>query len=363
MKKVVYSGLTIFLTLIVVLTGCGSKETSNQQPSGQQPSSSNNNQSASDTNTGNTGETIKLRVAGQYPIEHPNTEALMKFTERVNKETNGAIEFQVFPANQLGDYTLIYEEIMRGTVDLGLISIPTQFDARFDINWTGYLAETYAQAREVFAPDSFIFKTNESLNENLGVKFLGFHVEGFGGIGSVKELNEPANPTVDKGVLLRVPPIDIFRRDIEALGFRTVSIPYAELYTAMQTGVADGWAGGPPVANYHDVGDIIKHYYQYNNFFEIVPLLMNLELWNQLGEENQNIITAAASDLMMESMDIAEENDQYYRDEMEKIGIDIIEFTDEELKNLAEHTRKTTWPALKENLGEEIVEGLLSSYE
>src|SRR5690606_3013456 len=113
---------------------------------------------------------------------------------------------------------------------------------------------------------------NEKLLEEAGIKYLGFHVEGLGGIGTVKPLKNVTDPGADKGVLLRVPPIDIYKQAMDDFGFRTVSIPYAELYQALQTGVADGWAGGPPVANYHDVSDVIKHYYQYNDWFEMVPI-------------------------------------------------------------------------------------------
>jgi len=309
------------------------------------------------------GKNFKFKVAGGYPADHPNTIALMKFKETVEEETNGEIELNVFPASQLGDYTLIYEEIMKGTVEMGLISIPTNFDERMAINWVNYLAESYDVAKEVYTPGSFFYETNEKLNDEVGIKYLGFHVEGFGGVGTMKELSDPKTPGTDKGILLRVPPIDIYKQSSDDFGFRTVSIPYAELYQALQTGVADGWAGGPPVANYYDVGDIISHYYQYNDFFEMVPLLMNNEKWEEIGEKNQEIIKNASQVMMMDSFEQAEKDDQHYMDKMAEEGIEVITFSDEELKSFADHTRETTWPKLKDKLSEEIYDGLTEAYK
>ncbi|WP_240374024.1 TRAP transporter substrate-binding protein DctP [Bacillus piscicola] len=338
------------IVCIFVLAACGGGNTGEKEEA--------TAETASDTE-----ETFTFKVAGQYPEDHPNTQALKKFKETVEQESNGAITLDLYPAAQLGDYTLVYEEIMRGTIDMGLISIPTDFDERLAINWVNYLAESYDVARDVYAPDSFFYQTNEKLNEEAGVKYLGFHVEGFGGIGAMEALEKPTEPGVDKGIQLRVPPIEMYKVTAEDLGFRTVSIPYAELYQAMQTGVADGWAGGPPVANYHDVGDLITHYYQYNDFFEMVPMLMNMDKWESIGEENQQIIQDAAQTMMEESFNIAEENDQIYRDKMAENDIEIITFSDEELKKLADYTRETTWPKLKETLGDDIYNGLTEEYQ
>jgi len=42
----------------------------------------------------------------------------------------------------------------------------------------------------------------------------------------------------------------VFRMIADDQGFQTVSVPFAELYTALQIGVADGWSGGAAMVNY-----------------------------------------------------------------------------------------------------------------
>ncbi|MCH6266970.1 TRAP transporter substrate-binding protein DctP [Neobacillus citreus] len=331
--------LPVFLVFMLIITGCGGTK------------SGSNGEGAS-------GKKITLKVAGQYPLEHPNTKNLMKFKDEVEKASKGRIEVKVYPANQLGDYTLVYEEVMRGTIDMALISVPSEFEPKLEVNYVHYLAENYEKAKELFKPGSFIYNTNVKLHEKLGVKFLSFHVEGFGGIGTTKEIKNPTEPGADKGLLIRVPPIDVFRGNAQDLGFRTVAVPFAELYQALQTGVAEGWVGGPPSANYTEVRDVIKYYYQYNNFFENTSLVMNLDLWKKMSPDDQKIIQDAASALGQRSVDAAEKDDKEYMEKLKQAGVKVITFSDEDLKKFAEFTRKTTWPKLKDRLGEDIVNGL-----
>ena len=69
---------------------------------------------------------------------------LQKLADEVAKEigqkTKGRIEIKVFPGNQLGDYTLVYEELIRGTIDMSLTSVPSQFDPRLELMYiNGYV--------------------------------------------------------------------------------------------------------------------------------------------------------------------------------------------------------------------------------
>ena len=115
-----------------------------------------------------------------------------------------------------------------------------------------------------------------------------------GGIGTTKPVTEPTNPAVDKGILLRVCSIDAFKLAAEDVGYRTITIPYAELYTALQTGVAEGVNGLPPVACYTILKDVLKYYYQTNYFVESESYLMSKKTWDKLNKEEQEIIVSAA---------------------------------------------------------------------
>ena len=43
---------------------------------------------------------------------------------------------------------------MKGSIEMALITIPTQYDARFEMMAMPYLATNYDQAKKTFLPDS-----------------------------------------------------------------------------------------------------------------------------------------------------------------------------------------------------------------
>ena len=82
---------------------------------------------------------ITLRMAGQSPADHQSTLGMKKVAKWVSEATKGRIEIKTYPASQLGDYTLVYEELMRGTIDMALISVPSQFDSKLELIYVPYL--------------------------------------------------------------------------------------------------------------------------------------------------------------------------------------------------------------------------------
>lgn len=332
--------LAALLTIVLVMSGCGSeksKDASNNSSGGKE-----------------------FRVAGQYPPDHPESIALEKFKEEVEEKTNGEIKIAVYPANQLGDYTQVYEEVMQGTIEMALIDVPSQYDSKLELTYLHYLTSNYEDAKEVFGKDSFVYETISNLHEEMDVKFLGFSAGGFGGVISMDELKDPADPKSEKGGQVRVPTMSPFRVSAEDMGFNPVSIPFAELYTSLQTGVVDGSIGTNAVDTYVGYADIAKYYYVYNNFFQATSFVMNNDLWNELSDENKEIIENAVNTLSENSFVTAEENETEYLNKMKEEGIEVIEFTDEELEAFSNYAQEVTWPKLKDSLGEDVIDGLLA---
>ena len=307
-------------------------------------------------------EKVKLRLAGQYAPEHTTTVLMKEFAKIVKDRSNGEIEVKVYPASQLGDYTQIFEELRRGTIDMATISIPSQFDTRLEAVYLHSLAMNYEEARRIYAPGSKMFKLIEEVNDGLGVKFLAFNIEGFGGFGTTKLPDNLDDPAGRKNVLMRVPPMAVFQIPCDDEGFQTVSIPFAELYTALQTGIADGWSGGPAMVNYVQFRDVIKYFIACNNFMESNSYMMSKQVWDKLSPEHQKIIQDAALEISAKSFDMAEADDAKYIVELEKAGIKVVKFTPEQLQAWADLCRKVTWPKMEERLTKPVIDDLLKDY-
>lgn len=308
-------------------------------------------------------DSVRINFAGMFAPDHPVTVAQKNFKKEVESETDGRVKVRVFPANQLGDYTQVFEELSRGTIDMGLINIPSQFDTRLEVMYLHYLATNYDEVRKTYSPGSYLYSIMDTLIAEQDIKLLGFEVDGFGGFGLTKQPENHVDPGKSKDILLRVPPMDIFKVAAEDQGFQTVSVPFAELYTSLQTGVADGWSGGSSTLNYLQFRDVIKHFVVANNFIDAYGWLASDKLWAKLSTTDKEIVQRVASKYALKSIDTAQKNDLVHQEKLKEKGINVIKLSDAELKEWAQQARNVTWPKLRERLTDELIDGMQNAYQ
>src|SRR6056297_1007272 len=304
---------------------------------------------------------LVIKVAGISPIEYRSTKGLYRIAEKVKEATEGQIKMDVFPMNQLGDYTQVFQEIQRGTIEMGLIFIPSEYDVMLEIGSLPFLADNYDDMRDQLSPGSYVYSIIDEAISNLGIKLLRINGEGFIGIGSAKKPENYADPKADKDTLIRIAPLTVYRETAQDMGYRTTSIPYADTYSAIQTGVCDGWIGGSSEINYQVFKDVINYYTPYNCLFDQTAFLINQELWDSFSADEQKIIQDAVdveADLSFKDWQaIDKENMKLMTD----YGIEVLEFTPEEREALAEHIRNTTWPKLEEKFGKDVLDKVKES--
>jgi len=306
----------------------------------------------------------KIKIAGMQPEDHITTQVLKNIKKNIERESNGDIEITIYPGSQLGDYTVIYEELMRGSIEMAHICQTGQYDEKLEMNYMPYLITDYNQIPKIFSPGSFFYDKYVELNKNQGVKLLGIYTEGFPGVAMGGTIPKGVgDPKVIKSELVRVPPMDIINLALQDMGYNTVTIPYSDLFSALQTGVADGWFGGTAEVNYLSFRDVIKYFIPYHEHLENTSYLMNQKFFDSLPENYQKLIESECMKAAQESFRTCEEQDKLYLQKLADFGIEIVDLSDEQRAVLAEHVRKTTWPKLVDKLGNEILEGLKSDLE
>ena len=291
---------------------------------------------------------IVLRLASDAPTEHIATGLNLEACEMVEERTEGRVKVQYFGAGALGDYNTVYEEVVRGTIDLAQISIPEAIDPRLGAPYLPYYATNYEEVKELYAPDSFMCQELGKYTAATNVRFLGIVLEGFIGMGFVKEPNDIFNPESNKGVKTRSPSMVTFYQPQEDLGFNPVSIAYGEVPTAIQTKVVDGWVGGTPNMNYAWVGEMIN--YMYVNYIhpEATSYVMSEKSLAKLTPEDQEIVIGVFQEQSMNSFDRSEENERLYMQKLEEdYGVEVIEFTREQIQVYADYVREVSWLPLK----------------
>ena len=280
---------------------------------------------------------------------------MKQIAKEVAAKTNNRIQIKVYPANQLGDYSLVYEELVRGTIEMAAISFPSQFDNRMDLIYVQGYTSSYKQVAKAYDPHGWFFKKMDEFNSKLGVKLLGMYLEGMVGIGTIKPLEYPLDPTKDHGLLLRIPNMDVFQTALNGAKFRTITIPFADVYQSLQTGVCDGDTGYSIVAAYTALGDVLKHWYNYNKNTECLGVMISKKVWDSLSPADQRVLQQAVSKQTALSIKNAQANDNKYLDLMRKKGIKVHMFTTQELKPIMK-AFQATWPQLNATKGKALMD-------
>ena len=343
-KRILSLGLVAALS-VSLLAGCGG-----------------DSGSAGESGEAAEGQTYDLRLATLYPAEHEMTIAVQAACDKIAEETDGAVNITIYPSDQLGDYTSVYEEVMKGTIDMTVNTMVTTYDSTLEMLTIPYLAGSYQEAKELFSnPDSYFFQTVRERQEALNIETLGIYIAGAMGIGATEPIENPMDPTVAKSELIRCPSMDSYLWTAEGMGFNTVTIAYSELYSALQTGTCDGWIGGGAYVNYVSFRDVLGYFCDARYIYENIVCIMNKELFDGMPAEYQTIIQDAFTESTQSFVDQMEALDQQAMADMEAMGIEIYVPTEDEMTAMKEHFQTNVWPNYEGTLDDAVLASLLEN--
>ena len=286
---------------------------------------------------------------------------LKAFVADVAGRTKDSLKIDIFPASQLGDYTVVQERVSIGDIQMQMASVGTNLDKGFGITSAPYLVENWEQARKVYASNS---KLNVVMAEKLAkksMKLLAVYPLYFGGIALVKEPKEPKNAEVPKGIKIRVPPIKSFEKAAVALGYIATPLPFAETFTSMQTGIVDGAIGAGAEGYYSTFKDLIKYYLPLNDHFEMWYMYVNAEAFNKLTPDQRKSLQEAASAMESKRFNDAEKQESEYEGKLAAAGAKVIKFTPAELAAFAKKVQTVVWPQVKADYGAELFDEIVKS--
>ena len=341
MKRTKKMTALLLAAAMILVSGCGSKaaepskapegkETQAQSQGGGETQAQAQN-GASQENPGGRTEPLVLKYGSvgsgrendsmHYPAKH--------VMDTIEKETNGMITFEYYPASQLGSESSLLDQVLSDSLDMGIITtnvmsnVWPEFSA-FSLPFAFPSLESFWGTVNT---DGFIEKTQEIVQKNDMAMLIGYHTSGYRGCQNNKR---PIRSAEDfKGLTFRVMAGDIYT-DVfgNCLGASTVTVAADELYSALQTGVVD--AAEQPIANYAS-----------NAFPEVAPYLMldghtlgavqvviTDEAWNGLTEDQQAILMEAGEYASTNNRANSENKENEVLEQLKADGVTVVEVED-----------------------------------
>ena len=310
MKKKILSALLATLMLATMLSGCGGKK-----------------DDSTSSNGGNGSGTVSSRV---WKFSHTRAEGTdndimaNKFADSLMENLDG-LQIDMYPNNQLGDYTVVQEAVGLDEVQLMLGSMSNGVDPTLSVQIAPYLVNNWDDAYEFYNSDDGIITNyvRESL-EKQNIHLLAVMPKYFGAIMTTKPASNIEDPAASKGVKIRVQKSPIAVEMMKAFGGSATPVDWGELYTALQSNVVDGAENNSPSVTTAFHHEVVKYYTVNEHTMCPDVIILSLATWNKLSEQERGWLRQAADEAALYQRQLWAEQEQASMVEMREKGIEII---------------------------------------
>lgn len=234
-----------------------------------------------------------FRAADNQPADYPTSMAMKFMGDQISKATGGKYNIKVYANSTLGSGKDTAEQVKIGALEIARVSTS---------EFHGIVPES------VIPSFPFLFRNVDHFRNAMygqaGDDILAaFDKYGYIGLcmyeGGTRSMysKRPIRSVADmKGMKVRVQPSDLWVAVISAMGATPTPIPFAEVYTALKTGLVDA------AENSYPSYETMKHYESAEIYSEtehvMAPdiVVFSKKIWITLSKEEQEIIRKAAKE-------------------------------------------------------------------
>ena len=233
---------------------------------------------------------FSYRFGTNVPAAHPLNVRAMEACERILKETNGQVQINVFPNNQLGNDSDMLSQLRAGGLEFFTVS---------GVNVLSQLVPVSSLWGVGFAwPDEET--VHRALDGELGA-FLRGQLPKVGLIAldtiwssgfrqmtnSVRPINTPQDLN---GLKMRVPVSPLWTSLFKHLGASPASISFAEVYSSLQTKVVDGQENPLAIISVAKLYEVQKYCSMTNHMWDGWWCMTSQKLWDKMPASARPII-------------------------------------------------------------------------
>lgn len=227
------------------------------------------------------------------------------FKNLVESGTGGSITVQTFPNGQLGKDNEVLSQVKAGIVQSGIFSVGGFASAypMIGILDLPFIFPDISVTYSVF-DGPFGQKLGADIEAKTGMNVLGFGDSGgfFAITNSKRAIKSPDDM---KGLKIRTQTLESHKRMTSSLGAQPTAIAWAEVYTALQTGVADGQMNPIPIIAMAKFDEVQKHITLTDHLFAPYVWVINGKFFNSLTKDEQHVVQNAAKSAIVANRGIS----------------------------------------------------------
>jgi tripartite ATP-independent transporter DctP family solute receptor len=267
---------------------------------------------------------FNYKYANNLPLTHPMNVRAQEAMDKIREETGGRVAIQIFPNNQLGADTDMLSQVRSGGVEFFTLSplILSTLVANASISGIGFAFPSYDEVWPAMDGELGAYVRGEIEKSNL-VVMEKIWDNGF------RQITSSVGPiaTADdlKGFKIRVPVSPLWTSMFAAFESAPASINFAEVYSALQTGIVDGQENPLAIISTAKLFEVQKYLSITNHMWDGFWFLANKRAWERMPEDVREIVARNIDEAALnERADVAELN-AGLRGELESNGMAINE--------------------------------------
>ena len=232
---------------------------------------------------------FSLKYANNVPVTHPLNVRAKEAMDRIKAQTNGRVEIEIFPNNQLGSDTDMLSQLRSGAIEFFTLSglILSTLVPVASINGIGFAWGSYDQVWPAMDGGLGIYIRAQ-------IDKAGLHAMEQPWDNGFRQITSSTRPikTPDdlKGFKIRVPPSPLWTSMFKAFDAAPTSINFSEVYSALQTKVVEGQENPLAVIFFAKLFEVQKYLSQTNHMWDGFWFLANGKAWQGLPADVRDVI-------------------------------------------------------------------------
>lgn len=315
-------------------------------------SSSNTDSQNGGEKEGNTAkeETVTLKVATYFA----NTSQTYKFVtepwmDKVTELTEGKVQFDVYPGEQLGKAHDMINLTKDGVTDISVYPANYFADTMPLSNTLAGMPELSINSDQGTKAYYDLVQQNETVLETdflkNGVRPLTFNVSPTYEIWTTgKEIRVPSDL---KGLKVRTPG-GVANEFYEYMGVVPVATSHSEVYEALEKGVIEALSGSSVSVDSNGTTELLKYAVTPHIGTAINCLVINEKVWQGLSEDVQKAMIEAGEEIAQQAVKYDEDTETINKEFIETEGV-FAELTEEEQAEWKKVSEEFTQTWLKEH--------------
>jgi tripartite ATP-independent transporter DctP family solute receptor len=238
---------------------------------------------------------FELKYGHNLPATHPLHIRAQEAADRVAKETNGRVEIQIFPNNQLGGDTDMLAQVRSGAITFftpSALVIATLVPVAA-INAVGFAFASYDQVWAAMDGPLGAHVRAAIAKSNL----YAFEKMWDNGFRQITTSTKPIETARDMdGLKIRVPVSPLSISMFKALSASPASLQFSEVYSALQTRIVDAQENPLPIIQVAKIYEVQKSCALSNHIWDGYWFIANGRAWRGLPADLQTIVARAINE-------------------------------------------------------------------